>query len=280
MARKVAQTSPPVSLFTELSYPGPRPIACGDLSAAGVPGVVHAPRSGAGLPAVVFGHGLMQPPARYTGLLRHLATWGIVTACPGTQLGPLPAHEALAADLRTVLETLIATPLGGASVDAAALGVAGHSAGAGAAVLAAAADERIRAVATLAVSESRPSAVQAAAACRIPALHLAGEEDRIAPTRGHAEPIAAAWAGPSQLRSLAKAAHLGFTEGSHWSEWLLASKSQYQPLRTAKVLLTAFFLRHLTGEHRYDELLASDVKGAVITDDRQAPAPAGSLAGR
>jgi pimeloyl-ACP methyl ester carboxylesterase len=271
MSRKAAGEPSPMSLFIELSYPGPRPIAGGELSAAGVPGVVHAPRSGAGLPAVVFGHGLMQPPTRYTGLLRHLATWGIATACPGTHLGPLPGHESFAADLRTVLDTLTATPLGDASVDPAALGVAGHSAGAGAAVLAATADERIAAVATLAVSESRPSAVQAAAACRMPALHLAGEEDRIAPARGHAEPIAQAWAGPSQLRSIAKAAHLGFTEGSHWSQWLLAGKSQYQPLRTAKVLLTAFFLRHLSGEHRYDELLASDVKGAEVTENRQAP---------
>jgi dienelactone hydrolase len=272
MSRKASGKPSPAPLVTELSYPGPRAIASGDLTTVGVPGVVHAPRTGSGLPAVVFGHGLMQPPERYTGLLRHLATWGIVTACPGTQLGPLPSHERLAADLRAVLDTLGAVRFGdgAASVDPAALGLAGHSAGAGAAVLAAAADERVKAVATLALAESRPPAAAAATGCRMPGLHLTGEEDLIAPARGHAEPVAVGWAGPMQLRSVAKASHLGFTEGSHWSQLLLPGASQYQTVRWAKILLTAFFLRQLTGEQRYDPLLCSGLKGAAITDERAA----------
>jgi dienelactone hydrolase len=278
MSRKAAQKSPPARawpLVTELSYPGARPIACGDLSALGIPGLVYAPRSGTDLPAVVFGHGLMQPPWRYTGLLRHLATWGIVAACPDTQRGPLPDHQHLAADLSGVLGVLCATTFGngGATVDPAALGMAGHSAGAGAVVLAAAADDRVKAVATLAVAEARPSAVAAAARCRMPALHLTGEQDQTAPARGHAEPLSRTWAGPLQRRSVAKASHLGFTEGRHWSELVFAGMSQHQPVRLAKVLLTAFFLRHLVGERRYDGLLFSDLEGAAIVDERPARAP-------
>ena len=72
----------------------------------------------------------------------------------------------------------------------------------------------MRAVVTLAATETRPSALDAARdvhrarRCTSPA-----GEDRIAPPVGHSEAIAQAWAGPVQLRLLPKASHLGFAEG-------------------------------------------------------------------
>src|SRR5436305_7442058 len=87
------------TVLEELGRPGPHEVLHGDLALVGLPGVVYTPRSGLGLPAVAFGHGWLQPASRYAGLLRHLASWGIVAAAPATQRGPMPSHRLFAADL-------------------------------------------------------------------------------------------------------------------------------------------------------------------------------------
>jgi dienelactone hydrolase len=260
--------SRPKELFGELTHRGPHQVLRGDLALIGLPGVVYTPRSGLGLPAVAFGHGWLQPPSRYLGLFRHLASWGFVVASPGTHQGPLASHRLFAADLRTALDVCTGVRLGDGSisVDATRLGMAGHSMGGGAAVLAAAEDTRVRAVATLAASQTKPFATDAASRCAMPSLHLAGAQDVVAPPVGHARLIAANWAGEAQLRLLPKVDHMGFAEGRHWSGLLIPGSSSHGALRIAKVLLTAFFLVHLAGQDRFRPLLEADVKGAVIED--------------
>jgi dienelactone hydrolase len=256
-------------LAEELARPGPHRVLRGDLALAGLPGLVFTPTTGLGLPAIAFGHGWLQPPQRYVGLLRHLASWGFVVAAPSTQRGPLASHRLLAADLRTALDICVGVRLGDGeiSVDPNALGVAGHSVGGGCAVIAASADDRIRAVATLAATQTKPFATDAAAHCRMPGLHLAGGNDLVAPAVGHAGLIAANWAGESQLRRLPKANHLSFTEGRHWSNLLLPGKAEHGTRRLAKILLTAFFRTHLAGSATYRPVLEKDLKGAVIEDE-------------
>ncbi|MGH3772261.1 MAG: chlorophyllase/cutinase-like alpha/beta fold protein [Pseudonocardiaceae bacterium] len=241
----------------ELSRPGPHAVARGDLAAAGVPGVVFTPRSGHGLPAVAFGHGWLQPTRRYEELLRHLATWGVVAAAPATQRGALASHHQFATDLRTVLDICAGVRLGEGqvSVDPAKLGLVGHGMGGGCAVLAAAADDRCAAVATLALAETLPSAVAAARGCTMPGLHVVAGKDLLAPALGHAEPVARAWAGPVRLRTLPKASHLGFTLGSHWTDVLIGSSPEVGTRRMSRALITAFLLRHLTGATDYAALL-------------------------
>ena len=250
----------------ELSRRGPHEVLHGDLSLVGLPGIVCTPRSGLGLPAIAFGHGWLQPPRRYLGLLRHLASWGIVVAAPGTQRGALASHQLFANDLRTALDVCVNVRLGEGeiSVDETKLALAGHAMGGGAAILAAAEDERVRAVATLAVTETRPSALDAARQVRAPGLHLTGGKDLLAPPVANAEPIAHAWRGPVQLRKIKKASHLGFTEGRHWTELVLHGKSEYGTLRLTRALLTAFLLRTLTGDKRGEALLNDDVSGTEI----------------
>ena len=230
----------------------------GDLARVGMPGVLFAPQSGLGLPAVAFGHGWLQPTSRYEELLRHLASWGIVSAAPATQPTVLPSHRQFAVDLSAALDVCVGVALGdGAiSVDPGKLGVVGHGMGGGCAVLAAATDDRCRAVATLALAETMPSSVAAARECTMPGLHLAAAKDRVAPPIGHAQPVAKAWGGPVQLRTLPKASHLGFLEGAHWTDLLVDGSPEYQTRRTSRALVTAFLLTHLTGTHTYDDLLA------------------------
>ncbi|WP_436492345.1 dienelactone hydrolase family protein [Actinokineospora sp. HUAS TT18] len=263
MARKAKH------LFDELSRPGPNEVLRGDLALVGMPGLVFTPKSGLGLPAVAFGHGWLQPADRYRGLFRHLASWGIVVTAPGTHTSPLGSHRLLAADLRTALDVAAGVRLGDGdiSVDPDRLALAGHSTGGGAAVLAAAEDTRVRAVATLAASQTKPFASEAARSCGMPGLHLAAGADRVAPPVANAELIARSWGGPVQLRTLPKASHLGFTEGRHWSALLIDGKAEHGTQRTSRALLTAFFLVHLTGAAEYLPLVEENIKGAEITYD-------------
>lgn len=259
----------PKHLLEELTHRGPHQVLRGDLALVGLPGLVVTPRSGRGLPAVAFGHGFMQPPDRYLGLFRHLASWGIVVAAPGTQRGPLASHRLFAADLRTALDVCVGVRLGEGdiSVDETKLGLAGHSTGGGAAVLAAADDDRVRAVVTLAASQTKPFATDAAARCAMPSLHLAGGRDIVAPSVGHSRLIAANWGGETQLRTLPKVAHMGFAEGRHWTGLLIpGGSSDHAALKLTRALVTAFFLVHLAGEDRFRPLLEADVKGAAIED--------------
>lgn len=255
-------------LLEDLTFPGPHDVLRGDLALVGLPGVVYTPKQGRGLPAVAFGHGWLQPTGQYRELLRHLASWGIVTAAPSTQGGPLPSHRLLADDLLSTLDMITGVRLGpGAiSVDPEKLGVGGHSTGGGSAVLAAAKEESIRAVGTFAPAQTIPSASAAAAQVDRPGLHLAAEDDLVAPAQGNAEAIARAWAGPVQLRTVPKASHLAVTEGMHWSRLLVHGKPNRAAHRTVRALLTAFFLTHLTGTDTYRTLLDESVKGAKIVD--------------
>ena len=80
----------------------------------------------------------------------------------------------------------------------------------------------------------------------------------------NAEPIARAWAGPVQLRTVKKASHLGFTEGKHWTQLVLHGKPEYATQRVTKALLTAYFLRVLAGDRYGEALLNTDFKGTSI----------------
>lgn len=268
MARKAVVARKAKDLLTELSHRGPHQVFRGDLALVGLPGLVFTPSTGLGLPAVAFGHGWLQPPIRYRELLRHLASWGIVVAAPATQRGPLGSHRLLAADLRTALDVCTGVRLGDGdiSVDPAKLGLAGHSTGGGCAVLAAADDPRVKAVATLAATQTRPYASAAAARCTMPGLHIAAGQDIVAPPVSNSELIAKAWAGPVWLRTLPNASHLGFTEGRHWSTLLVSGKAEHATHRVTRALLTAFFLVHLAGQKDYEPLLTDPVKGLSVPE--------------
>lgn len=258
----------PKALLDELTYAGPHKVLRGNLALVGLPGVVYTPSERLSLPAIAFGHGWMQPPDRYRGLLRHLASWGIVAAAPSTQRGPLPSHRMFAAELRNTLEIISSVRLGadGISVDPARLGLAGHATGAGAAVLAAAVESapNVRAVATFAAAQTLPPADVAARKITVPGMHIAAANDLVAPTKGNAQAIVDAWGGPVQLRTAAKSTHMSITEGFHWTQPLLQGKPHRATQRLVNALFTAFFLVHLAGERKYAPLLEADVKHAPI----------------
>ena len=249
-----------------LSRPGPHTVLRGDLGMVGLPGVVFAPEAGLGLPAVAFGHDWLQPPERYADLLRHLASWGIVAAAPGSHRGPLPSHAGFAADLRTTLDVCAGVRLGDGriSVDARRTAFAGHGIGGGVALMAAQGHSRVAAVVTIAMAQTRPSALDAARAVTVPVLHLAAGRDTVSPAAGNAEPVAAAAGGPVWLRTIDKASHTGFLEGTHWSDFVLSGSPNAKTRRITRALVTAFLMHHLLGEDRVDVLVDGKVSGTTV----------------
>jgi dienelactone hydrolase len=168
---------------------------------------------------VAFGHGYQARVDYYESTLAHLASWGIVVIAPRSAGELLPDHAAFADDLLSALDWVVAEAGGrggdwpGKPVDPEALGLSGHSMGGGAALLAAARDPAIRAVATLAAAESDPSAIDAAATIAAPVLFLAAADDAITPLVEHQRPMFEAKAsGPAQLRTIVGASHCGFLD--------------------------------------------------------------------
>jgi dienelactone hydrolase len=142
--------------------------------------------------------------------------------------------------------------------------VLGHSIGGGAAVLAAAADKSIGAVVTVTAAATRPSAVEAATRVHVPGLHLVGEDDDIA--AGDGRSIAAAWAGPAQLRTVSDASHLGLAEGSDWTSKVTGSGDEKKTQQVSRLLATAFLLRHLTDAEQLADELEGKIKGTTLED--------------
>lgn len=250
----------------QLSRPGPHTVLRGDLGIVGLPGVVFAPEEGLGLPAVAFGHDWLQPPERYADLLRHLASWGIVTAAPGSHRGPLPSHAGFAADLRTTLAVCEKTRLGDGriSVDDRRTAFVGHGIGGGAALMAAQGHPSVAAVVTIAVAQTHAAVQDAARAVTVPVLHLAAGRDTVTPAAGNAEPVAAAAGGPVWLRTIDKASHTGFLEGTHWSDFVLSGSPNAKTRRITRALVTAFLMHHLLGEDRVDVLVDGKVSGTTV----------------
>lgn len=249
-----------------LAHLGPHRVASGSLTPAGLPGLVFAPVAGRGYPVVGLSHGWLQPAARYADTMRYLASWGLVVVAPDTQRGPIPSHGAMAQDLLLSLRQVAGSRLAGGRVrpNGDRLGVLGHSIGGGAAVLAAAAEKSVGAVVTVTAAATRPSAVEAATRVHVPGLHLVGAEDDIAADDGRA--IAAAWAGPAQLRTVKDASHLGLAEGSDWTSKITGSGDEKKTQQVTRLLATAFLLRHLTdGEQLADEL-EGKIKGTTLED--------------
>ena len=248
-------------LFSALSRRGPHKVLRGDLSFAGIRGVVYTPDSGLHLPGLAFGHDWLTGVEHYTGTLEHLASWGIVTAAADTERGLAPSVVNLAADLGAVLRVISSVRLGGGgiSVDPAKLGVAGHGFGGSAAVLAASTREGIggasstrrgiRAAAAVFPSVTKPSAEAAAASVRVPGLVLATPDDATS-LRTDALEVAAAWDG-AVLRVVDHAKTSGLAEKRGLRRLVGLPGSSTRTQKAVRALLTGFMLFALTGDKRY-----------------------------
>jgi dienelactone hydrolase len=268
--------------FEYFTYKGPHRVAVGDLAPAGLPGLVFTPSSGRRLPIVALGHGWLQSADKYADTMRYLASWGIIVVAPNTHRSLFSSHQGLALDLSRALRMVAYGELGGGRVrgDLRRLGVLGHSTGGGAAVLAAAKDDQIRAVVTVTAAETAPSAIQAVGRVEAPGLHLIGTKDDWAESDGAR--IAQSWGGPVQLRRVRGSGHLGLAEGQSFVNNILGADSDKKVQHATRILASAFFIRHLTDAPQLADQMESKVAGTKLLDpndpDLTPPVDAGDLA--
>jgi pimeloyl-ACP methyl ester carboxylesterase len=246
-------------LFASLTKRGPHRVLRGDLAFAGLPGVLYTPESGMNLPAVAFAHDWLAHAARYSGLLEHLASWGIVAAAPATEQGVAPSVLNLAFDLGTALDVASGVRLGTGkiSVHPTKLGVAGHGFGGSAAVFAAAGmPDRVKAVAALFPSVSSPPATQPAAGLTSSGLILSDPGDP-ASLRSNAVELARVWR-PATLRAVDKVKAGGLIEGRRLGRVVGLPGAHRGTQKIVRALLTGYLLHELAGDKTYREFADGD----------------------
>ncbi len=248
-------------LVATLSRRGPHRVLRGDLAFAGLPGVVYTPEAGLNLPGVAFGHDWLTGAARYSGLLEHLASWGIVAGAPDTERGVAPSVLNLAFDLGTALDIMAGVRLGPGkiSVHPAKLAVAGHGFGGSAAVFAAAGmPANPVAAAAIFPTVTSPPAEQPAAALKVPGLILTAPGDPKS-LNSSALALSHAWEDAT-LRIVRKAEPKGLAEGRRLPKAFGLAGSDRRTQRSVRALLTGYLLSTLAGDKTYRDFADPDVQ--------------------
>jgi hypothetical protein len=255
---RVAKTR---KLIGPLSRRGPHKVLRGDLAFAGLPGVVYTPEAGLHLPAVTFGHDWLTGVARYSGLLEHLASWGIVATAPDTERGVAPSVLNLAFDMGTALDIATGVRLGPGqiSVHPGKIGVIGHGFGASAAVFAAAGMKaKPQAVAALFPAVTTPPAQQPAATLRVPGVVFSAPGSAKA-LRSNAIELWQAW-DTATLRVVSKAQANGLAEGRRLSSAFGLGGPDRKTQKIIRALLTGYLLYTLSGDKTYRDFADPDVQ--------------------
>ena len=247
--QRVARTR---KLVAALTRRGPHRVLRGDLAFAGLPGLVYTPEAGLNLPGLAFGHDWLTGIARYSGLLEHLASWGIVAAAPDTERGLAPSVLNLAFDLGTALDIASGVRLGPGkiSVHPDKLGLIGHGFGGSAAVFAAAGMKvKPKAVAAIFPTVTSPPAEQPAATLAVPGVVFSapGDEKKL---RSNAFDLWRAW-DTATLRVLRKAEPAGLAEGRRLTTAFGLGGPDRKTQKAVRALLTGYLLYALGGDKSY-----------------------------
>jgi hypothetical protein len=248
-------------LVAALTRPGPHRVLRGDLAFAGLPGVVYTPEAGLNLPGVAFGHDWLTGVDRYSRLLEHLASWGIVAAAPDTERGLAPSVLNLAFDLGTALDIAAGVRLGPGkiSVHPDKLGVIGHGFGGSAAVFAAAGMKaKPNAVAAIFPTVTSPPAEKPAATLNVPGVVFSAPGDA-KKLRSNALDLWRAW-DMATLRVVNKAQPGGLAEGRRLTTAFGLGGPDRKTQKAVRALLTGYLLYALGGDKTYREFADPDVQ--------------------
>lgn len=235
-----------------------------------MPGIVYRPLAGDSTsgprPAVVFGHGYIAAASRYDSICRRLASHGFYVLVPASPDPGLFRSLAPAADdMQAAIEFLDSLGrMPGMELDAHNVALVGHSMGGGAAFLDAQryASGRVKAVAGL--SPYRISRQTYPESLHVPAMVIAGGNDRSAPAatvhREFYEPCPA----PCYYVLVRAGGHNGFLDITSWLEDRFEPFDRVVQLKATRTYLTAFLQVYLAGDERYRPWLVDPTLGASL----------------
>jgi len=215
-------------------------------------------------PVIVFGHGFSLSVSLYDSLLRHLATHGFIAAGVATEeglfTGNLPRYlkdcQAAVIGLRSAGANPGSPFFQGIASDERA-GIAGHSFGGAAAIVAASQrPDLFSALVTLAATATSPQGVNILAAVSelaVPACHIGASLDSIVPVSANLDPIYAATPTTKRLLEIKDGNH-GFFHESFGLDWLTESPAPIgvaEQQRIVRRYQLAFFRHFVAGSPEY-----------------------------
>jgi dienelactone hydrolase len=210
--------------------------------------------SGAPYPAIAFGHALWSPVTHYSSTLRHLASWGFIVIAPRTYESGSMDNDRFTDDLRDSLTWLTTQNDDAGSrfyqgVDASRFGVAGHSMGGGASILATRRDKRIIAAVGLAPANTSPaSAITAMESITRPMRLLAASLDSMTPPSTTQIPMYQHGNAPRQLVMIEGGGHCGFYDEPYPDCGTAGTLPRATMLQLSRQLLTEWFMLYLRGD--------------------------------
>lgn len=223
--------------------------------------MVFTPEAGLHLPAVAFGHDWITGVERYSRLLEHLASWGIVAAAPDTERGIAPSVLNLAFDLGTALDIAAGVRLGPGKIGVHPdkLGLIGHGFGGSAAVFAAAGMKvKPKAVAALFPTVTNPPAEQPAATLNVPGVVFSAQGSAKT-LHSNAIELWQAW-DAATLRIVSKAQARGLAEGRRLTTAFGLGGPDRKTQKAVRALLTGYLLYTLSGDKTYRDFADPDVQ--------------------
>jgi len=247
-------------LVAALGRRGPHRVLRGDLAFAGLPGIVYTPEAGLNLPGIAFGHDWLTAAGRYSQLLEHLASWGIVACAPDTQRGLAPSVLNLAFDLGTALDIVAGVRLGpgNISVHPAKLGLVGHGFGGSAAVFAAAGmPEKPAGLAAIFPTVTSPPAEHPAATLKVPGVIFTSPKDPKT-FNSNALALSRVW-DTATLRVVSKAEPGGVAEGRRLTQVVGLPGPHRNTQKSVRALLTGYLLFTLVGDKTYRDFADPEV---------------------
>lgn len=204
-------------------------------------------------PAVVFGHGYFAAASRYDSICRRLASHGFYVLVPASPDPGLLRSLAPAADdmraAREFLDRLSRMPE--MDIDPRRIALAGHSMGGGAAFLDAERDTTGSVRAVIGLAPFRISRQTHPESLHVPALVIAGSNDRSTPAavvrREFFEPCPA----PCYYVLVRVGGHNGFLDVTSWIEDRFEPFDRVVQLKAVRTIMTAFLQVYLAGDERY-----------------------------
>ena len=220
-------------------------------------GIVYRPlpdvSSSGPWPAVVFGHGWLAAASRYDSICRRLASHGFCVLVPASPDPGLFSSLAPAADdMQAAIEFLDSlSRMPDMNIDPRRIALAGHSMGGGAAFLDAQRDKTGSVKAVIGLAPYRISEQTHPENLRVPALAIAGSNDRSSPAAGVRREFFEPCRAPSYFVVVRAGGHNGFLDVTSWIEDRFEPFDRVVQLKATRTIMTAFLQVYLADDERY-----------------------------